>query len=91
MYLGNGLETSCEIERCLESYSCNADAFKTVARPHKRPSVLERDFWPGITPVSPSLGDKRKGDRNAGSTDTFQGDMANYNNNYRCLSKTDTS
>jgi hypothetical protein len=48
VYLGNGLETSCEIQRCLESYSCNADAFKTVARPHKRPSVLEADFWPGI-------------------------------------------
>jgi hypothetical protein len=31
VYIGNGLEASCEIERCLESYSCNADAFKTVA------------------------------------------------------------
>jgi hypothetical protein len=49
VYLGNGLETSCEIQRCLESYSCNADAFKTVARPHKRPSVLEPDFWPAMT------------------------------------------
>ncbi len=46
MYLGNGLETSCEMQRCLESYSCDADAFKAVARPHKRPSGPARDFWP---------------------------------------------
>jgi hypothetical protein len=48
VYLGNGLETSCEIQRCLESYTCNADAFNADARPHKRPSVLEADLWPGM-------------------------------------------
>jgi len=40
VYLGNGLETSCEIQRCLESYSCNADAFKTVARPVVRKNSI---------------------------------------------------
>ena len=44
MYLGNGLETSCEIQRCLESYSCDADAFKVLARRHKRPSVPQGDL-----------------------------------------------
>src|SRR6266852_2163264 len=54
VYLGDGLAASCEIQRCLESYSCNLDAFKAVARTRQAPGVRflartacgQRRRWP---------------------------------------------